>query len=205
MSASVYRLTMTVGGFLDFSLPLAVTAENSQIEAHGWNLPGETRRLIPRLFPESKQAVLFHPLIANTLILPLEAHPCIEANEPGTPGNPQVLQLPVTITGRIEAPRDKDTFRFSAKSGETVNFRIESRALGYPLDPVLEIFDRQGKSLTRIDDLGDSRDAQVAFAAPVDGEYDITVSDLHRQGGPRFVYRLTAAVAATGFQVVARR
>lgn len=199
--ALVYRLTMTVDGFLDYSLPLAVTAENQQVEAHGWNLPEETRRLIPRLLPESKQAVLVHPRIANALVLPLETHPCIVAKEPSKSDCPQAIQLPVTITGRVEAPRDKDSFRFRAKTGETIDFRIESRSIGYPLDPVLEVVDGQGKSLTRVDDLGDSRDAQVAFTAPTDGDYVVTVTDLHRQGGPRFVYRLTATIARPDFKL----
>ena len=197
----VYRLTLTVDGFCDYSLPLAVTAENPQVDVLGWNLPEETRRLIPRLLPESKQAVLFHPRIANALVLPLETHPCIVANEPSKPGSPQAISLPVTITGRIEALRDKDAFRFSAKKGETINLRIESRSLGYPLDPVLEVLDSQGKSLARVDDLGNSRDSQVAFAAPADGEYDVTVADLHRHGGPRFVYRLTATIAKPDFKL----
>ena len=199
--ALVYRLTITVEGFLDYSLPLAVTTENQQVEAHGWNLPEETRRLIPRLLPESKQAVLVHPRIANALVLPLETHPCIVAKEPSKPDTPQAIQLPVTITGRVEAPRDKDSFRFSAKTGETIDFRIESRSIGYPLDPVLEVVDGQGKSLTRVDDLGDSRDAQVAFTAPTNGDYVVTVTDLHRQGGPRFVYRLTATIVRPDFKL----
>jgi hypothetical protein len=199
--AFVYRLTVTVDGFVDYSLPLAVTAENPQVEVHGWNLPEESRRLSARLLPEAKQVVLFHPRIANALVLPLETHPCIVANEPSKPDSPQAIQLPLTITGRIETPRDKDTFRFSAKAGETINLRIESRTLGYPLDPVLEVFDSQGKSLSRVDDLGESRDAQVAFAAPADGDYDVRVSDLHRQGGPRFVYRLTATPARADFKL----
>jgi hypothetical protein len=198
---SVYRLTIAVGGFWDYALPLAVTGENQPVEAFGWNLPDDARQLIPRLLPESKQALLVDPRIANTLVLPLEAHPCIVANEPSTSGHPQAIQLPLTITGRIEAPRDKDAFRFSAKAGETINFRIESRALGFPLDSVLEVIDSQGKSLARVDDLGDNRDAQIAFAAPADGQYDLTVTDLHRQGGPRYVYRLSATIARPDFNL----
>ncbi|HEY1603396.1 MAG TPA: PPC domain-containing protein [Pirellulales bacterium] len=196
---SVYRLTIAVGGFGDYALPLAVASVDQQVEVHGWNLPDDARQLLPRLLPEAKQALLAHPRIVNTLVLPLETHPCIVAAEPSVPGHPQAIQLPVTISGRIEAPRDNDSFRFSAKAGETINLRIESRALGFPLDPVLEIIDSQGKSLARVDDLGENRDAQLAFAAPADGAYDVTVTDLHRQGGPRFVYRLSATIARADF------
>lgn len=199
--AFLYRLLVTVDGYVDYALPLAVSAENPQVEAFGWNLSDDARRLTARLLPESKQALLVHPRVGNTLVLPLESHPCIVASEPSKPGSPQAIQLPVTITGRVETPRDKDAFRFSAKAGETINFRVESRALGYPLDPVLEVLDAQGKSLARVDDVGENRDAQLAFAVPADGEYDVTVTDLHRQGGTRFVYRLTATIAKPDFKL----
>jgi hypothetical protein len=195
----VYRLTLTVQGFLDYSLPLAVSPETQQVEARGWNLPADVQHLVPRILPSSKQAVLFHPQLANLIILPIERHPSLLASEPSKAAGPQTIELPVTITGRIEEPRDEDSFRFHAKAGETIDVRVESRSLGYPLDPVLTVRDAQEKVLSRTDDSGASRDIQLPIAIPADGEYQITVSDLHRHGGPRYVYRLTAAVARPDF------
>ncbi|HVU89593.1 MAG TPA: PPC domain-containing protein [Pirellulales bacterium] len=190
-----YRLTLTSAGFLNYSLPLAVSADTAHVQAHGWNLLPETQQVAPAILPNAKEAALFHPQLANTLLIPVVQHASILADEPSRPEIPQNITLPVTITGRIEFPRDKDSFRFSAKTGETLNFRVESRQLGYPLDPVLEIRDSQGKLLSRVDDVGAGRDAEITFAAPADGEYQIVVSDLHRHGAPNFVYRLSALAA----------
>ena len=193
--AFLYRLTVTVGGFLDYTLPLAVASPTQQVQPAGWNLPTEIQYLTPVALPEPNRVAVVHPRLGNMLVLPVTSHPSILAREPSEAGKPQRIELPITITGRLEKPRDRDTFRFTAHKGETIDFRIESRTLGYPLDPVLEIFDGQGKSLVRVDDSADGRDAQLAFAVPADGEYDFAVTDLHRQGGPRFVYRLTAVMA----------
>jgi hypothetical protein len=54
-------------------------------------------------------------------------------------------------------------------------------------------------------------DTALSFAAPVDGEYPVTIRDLYDAGGPRHVYRLrvlspqpdfTLAVAADRFSLV---
>jgi hypothetical protein len=193
--AFLYRLIVTVGGFLDYTLPLAVASPTQQVQPAGWNLPAEAQNLTPVALPEPNRVAIVHPRLGNMMVLPVTSHASILAREPSEAGNPQRIELPSTITGRLEKPRDRDTFRFTAHKNETIDFGIESRTLGYPLDPVLEIFDGQGKSLVRVDDSADGRDAQLAFAVPADGEYDLVVTDLHRQGGPRFVYRLTAVLA----------
>jgi hypothetical protein len=105
----------------------------------------------------------------------------------------QVVELPATITGRISAAGETDAYAFTGTKGQRLSFRIESRELGYALDPYLALIDAEGKSLAAADDNGrTSRDAELGFTIPADGEYRITVRDLHRFGGPRFVYRLTA-------------
>jgi hypothetical protein len=44
-----------------------------------------------------------------------------------------------------------------------------------------------------VDDTQTSRDSELTFTAPADGAYQIRVTDLHRRGDWRFVYRLTIA------------
>ena len=70
--------------------------------------------------------------------------------------------------------------------------RVESRALGRPLDPVLRVLDPGGKILAESDDTGrNSRDLERSFTAPADGEYRLFVRDLNGRGGPRFAYLLS--------------
>src|SRR5262249_3897293 len=71
--------------------------------------------------------------------------------------------------------------------------------LGYPLDAVLELSDSSGKVLSRVDDVGNGRDAQLSLAIPADGDYELAVSDLHRQGGERYLYCLRAVFAQPDF------
>jgi hypothetical protein len=87
-------------------------------------------------------------------------------------------------------------YQFQAKKGQKLVFQVESRALGYPLDPVLRLLDGAGKLVAQVDDPGSSRtgprDPELSFTVPQDGTYLLEVSDLHGSGGPRHVYRLRA-------------
>lgn len=197
----VYRLTLATEAFVDYALPMAVTSPADRVAVQGWNISPEVAELVPAPLTDPALALLTHPRLANALVIPVVSHKSMLAVEPSRPDQPQRVELPVTVTGRIERPRDKDLFEFSAEAGQVLQLRVESRALGYPLDPVLELFDSQGKSLGRVDDAGDNRDAELVLAAPADGTYRVAVSDLHRQGGPRFVYRLTAKLAEPDFSL----
>lgn len=190
-----YRLLLTVEGFVDYTWPWAVSAAGDPVELIGWNLPAAAKILSPLATSDPKTAAIAAPQIANRCLVPIEPHPSITALASVDPQHPQSITLPVTVTGRIGAPRESNSFSFSAPAGGTLVFRIESRELGFPLDPVLELFDAMGKSLARVDDSASGRDAELVFAVPAAGEYRLTVSDLHRQGGPRFVYRLRAMLA----------
>ncbi|GAF96827.1 unnamed protein product, partial [marine sediment metagenome] len=115
----------------------------------------------------------------------------------------QSIAMPTTITGRIEQAGDVDAFSFEGKKGHPLVLRLESRSLGYPLDAVLEVTDAEGKSLARVDDMGNSRDPLVAFSPPADGSFRMLVSDLNRQGSSRHVYRLRATPAEPSYEVTA--
>src|SRR4029077_16617312 len=82
--------------------------------------------------------------------------PVAEEHEPNnqTP-DAQELKWPVTINGRIDPAGDEDRFRFTARKGEKIEFRLRSAALGLPLDALLRIEDENGKQVARDDDAGD--------------------------------------------------
>ena len=193
----VYRLTVTIGAFIDGSLPLAVSQTGpTDVEMFGWNLPDAGRRRVL----DASHTDLFSPDWASSLTLPLVAHRSIVEKEPNDVAAPQALELPAVVSGRIGEPRDRDAFRVHLTKGQW-HFSIESRSLGYPLDAVLELFDVGGKSLARADDSGNNRDAELKFTAPADGDYTLVVSDLYEHGGARYFYRLSIAPPEADFAV----
>lgn len=188
-----YRLTVTTQGFLDYALPLALQADHpSTVELYGWNLPSETRQLSAAASGNAMSYAVSIPGLAGHLTLPVESHRCTIESEPNPRDAAQPLEVPITMTGRIYPPGDEDYYQFAAADKQQFSFAIESRGLGYPLDPVLEVLDAEGKSLARVDDVGAARDALLDFTAPAPGHYTLRVTDLHRTGSDRHIYRLRA-------------
>lgn len=201
----IYRLTLTTGGFVDHSWPLAIARANpGEVRLLGWNIP-DTTRVTVAAAADDDMVTLFHPQVANTAHLRLEAHATTTEIEPNDLKKPQIVELPITITGRIEPAGDVDVFAFQAKKGQRVTFQIEARGLGSPLDPLLRLTDASGKVLAQADDTPNAgertRDAELAFTAAQDGQYQIAVRDLHRDGGFRYVYRLRATLAEPDFSM----
>ncbi len=198
----VYRLTVTTGPFVDYPWPLAVTrGRETQVELFGWNIPNPLKSLLLR--PTGERAEIFDAQLANVASVAVEGHETIVEVEPNGPASTQPIELPITISGRIDSRRDVDVFSFSGHKDEALTFQLESRALGYPLDAVLEVTDAAGKSLARVDDVGQRRDAVLAFSPPADGQYRIAVSDLNHAGSSRHVYRLRATKTQPDFDVTA--
>jgi hypothetical protein len=199
--AFIYRLSLTTGGFLDHAEPLAVPRDGpARVEARGWNVPDEARHL-EVVADDPDEAIAFHPRLAGAIAVRRESHRTLVAPEPSDAEHPTAIDLPVTITSRIDRPRDRDVFRFAGRKGQRVSFRVESRSLGAPLDPVLVVSDPSGKRLAEADDAGKERDPKLAFTPPEDGDYLLTVRDLHGRGGDRFVYRLTATIPGPDYQL----
>ncbi len=197
---SVYRLTLTTEAFVDFAMPLAVErGHTTPVRLSGWNLPDDLQELALDAAPAAPQVYLSHPRLANALSITAEPHPSLI--EMRSDAQPISLSLPVTVTGLIELGASPDEYAFAARESEKLVFTVESRTLGYPLDPVLEVVDAQSKSLLRVDDTGTDRDAVLEFTAPANGEYRLRVSDLHGNGGPRYVYRLRACQADPDYKL----
>jgi hypothetical protein len=64
----------------------------------------------------------------------------------------QPLPTPVTVNGRISAPRgrsDVDVFRVSARKGQQLVIQVAADRLGSELDSVLEVLDSSGREVLR--------------------------------------------------------
>lgn len=199
----VYRLTVTTGAYLDHALPLAVEKDAAaEVQLFGWNLSDALRTLPIAPRPAGETSSIAHELLANELALPHEPHPArVEAEPNDKPEQAPLLEWPVTVSGRIAQPGDVDHFRIQVKKGQSLAFEVESRTLGYPLDPYLTLLDAAGKTIARADDSKLSADVQHTQRFAADGEYVLALRDLYRHGGLRFVYRLRITETKPDFQL----
>ncbi len=122
-------------------------------------------------------------------------------------GDSEVAVPPAAFNGIIEKPGQSDTFRFSAKKGESWKIRVYGRTLGAPIDPKIWVADaRTGKHLVDADDsklvdlglpssrgtwyIKDQMDPVAVFKPAADGEYILGIEDSRGQGSPTSVYRI---------------
>ena len=200
--AFIYRLTLTTGGFFEHVFPLAVSQDSpTPTAAIGSNIPDSSRALtVP---PDENHDVFafFHPVLpGNTKVRRVTGNSVVEV-EPNDLAQPQELSDRDSISGRIDPPGERDVFRINLKKGERHVFSLESRTLGLPLDAVLQVLDADGKILAETDDVGKSRDPELAFTPPADGKYHVVVRDLNGRGGPHYAYLLRALVPEPDFTV----
>ena len=214
--ACVYRMMVTTGPFVDHVLPMAVQAGLSQkVRLQGWNLPQGEIDVTPPVSAIDRRfewplTPWTHRLPATVLV---QSQPAVVEHEPNDLAHPQLLTLPISVTGEIALPRDVDAYQFTAKKGQRLRFEIIARDTGSPLDPVLRLYDSSGKLLKEADDDGkQSADPDIEFTAPADGDYRATVTDRFLHYGDRYVYLLSItepqpdfslAVAADAFDLKA--
>jgi hypothetical protein len=121
-----------------------------------------------------------------------------EPNDP-KPGwvPPQVAGLPVVFNGQV-LPGDVDRLGFHAAGGQSLVVEVQARALiPYLADavpgwfqPVLAVFDAQGKELAYADDFRFQPDPVLLFRVPADGDYVLEIRDSLFRGREDFVYRI---------------
>lgn len=136
----------------------------------------------------------------------------------------QAIEIPAEVAGRFDEPGDSDTFRFTAKKGETYWIEVISHRLGAIADPVVVVEkvtkDAEGKEtfakVAENDDLesfygrdsfddlnADSYDPALSITADEDAEYRVTVINQSAGGSLAHRYRLAVRSAQHGFQLLA--
>lgn len=127
----------------------------------------------------------------------------------------QAIAPGTVITGAIDTPGDRDTFRFVGKAGQEVVIEVRARRLGSPLDSLVRLFDADGKVLAWNDDAMIRRthlhpdwgtqthhaDSSLQATLPSDGNYFVQVSDAQNQHGPGHTYRLRVSAPLPDFEV----
>lgn len=187
----VYRLTLSAGPYASYSSPLALQRNvATPLRLNGWNFA--TPLEFPVTASTGETFVIQHEVLTNAPSLPIVEHPSILEVEPATAAAPMKIAVPMTVTGVIAKPHERDVFAFTATKGQRIVFNTDARPLGSLLDPFLTITDAAGKTLVENDDTPKSLpDAEIIWAVPADGEYRVEVRDLYEDGGPRYFYRLT--------------
>ncbi len=200
----IYRLTVTTGAFVDHAIPMAVTRGSStKVRLSGWNLSGELLDYsVEAQADEQRFALIHHARLANTTRVKIEPHVTASEQQPNDPAHPQQIEVPMTVTGVIEKPHDVDVYRLRAKKGDKLVFTVESRAFGYPLDPVLRLVDPNGKTVREAETRSSTQiDEVLTQTIANDGDYELHISDLHHRGGFRFVYCLVAEYQKPDFSL----
>lgn len=183
----IYRLTLTTGPYAHHPMPLVKTeGETTKLQLAGWNQPPDS----PPLDGEAAEAHLAERIevpTAATFALAAVNHPSFVESDISGP-----LAPPFSLSGSIGTADEVDSFPVTAKKGETLVVSVKSAALGFPLDPVLEIKDAQGGSLKVIDDKArGEEDAEFTWKVAADGEYQIHITDRYQHGGWEYAYLLT--------------
>ncbi len=111
-------------------------------------------------------------------------------NANDSPDSAQGVDAPVIVNGTLEGP-EHDVFRINAHAGERLVFEVEARRMGSALDPVLHIFDAEGRLIGRNNDArGLGVDPRLAVVFDKTGDYFIEVYEARFSKQDRNFYRL---------------
>tara|TARA_R110002111_G_scaffold117466_2_gene179494 strand:+ start:69428 stop:71611 length:2184 start_codon:yes stop_codon:yes gene_type:complete len=120
------------------------------------------------------------------------------------------LTLPVGVSAQLSEAEQTHYYSFKTKKDQYYFFQLMSSRIDLPLDCVMEVQDDKGKAQriyvngganSEADDGLQTKDSEFYFKAPADGEYFVTVRDLHDRGGERFAYHLSAELSGPEFEV----
>lgn len=207
----LYRLTLTTGPFVDHLQPLAVTTKTeTSVRAIGWNLP-EVSATIPLQANPGEFGFQIEGS-ANSILMLAAPHPVsMEPFDVTTPNS----TFPATYSGQISTLGEVDSIRIEGKKGEAISCRVDARAIGSQLDPVIRLVDSDGKQLSESDDASrEERDTVLDYTPKADGLLLLEIHDRYEHGGPRYYYRVSIApprneyqlsVAADAFQLGAEK
>ncbi|GEM_PF-955112 len=118
-----------------------------------------------------------------------------------SPGSsPSLPEIPCGISGVLAAEGDVHTCRFTASKGQQLVMRDTGRLNGS--STLLAITVRNGKNET----LAEVRNAglkgcELNWQAPIDGEYQLLLSDLNSRGGPNFTYYVEVQPKQNDFEL----
>jgi hypothetical protein len=114
----------------------------------------------------------------------------IEPNNSSSVATKTDSSIPLAFNGVIEKDGDIDYFRFHAKKGDRYYIKAHARSVASPLDPVLNLYYGDGKSIRGNDDASNGPDSLITQTFPKDGEYLLRITDHLGRGSPLHAYRI---------------
>ena len=111
------------------------------------------------------------------------------------------LTFPIGVNGRFPTDDGVHYYSFDAKKGDVFLFEVTAQRIGLPLDCVLEVYDAKGKLQKESDDYLQSKDSKFYWNAAADGQFFLSIRDLHGRGGERFLYHLAAERSGPDFEL----
>lgn len=208
----VHRVTVGELPFVTSIFPLGCRAgETPALETKGWNLNGSKVAPPPKDAPPGVYMLTAagkNGLVSNRVPFAVDTLPeCLEKEPNNDPPHAQKVELPIIVNGRIDRPDDQDVFQFVGRAGEKIVAEVYARRLDSPLDSVLKVTDAAGKVLAYNDDHEDAgsglnthhADSYLTLELPADGTYYVHLSDVARQGGEEYAYRLRISAPQPDF------
>ncbi len=116
----------------------------------------------------------------------------------------------VVVNGSLDREGGEDVYSIEVRAGKPIAVAGLAAQMGLPyMDPVLELFDGEGRLLAEHDDLMagagtviGNLDPLLHFTPESDGRLKLVVRDRIGRGGPSFVYRLRVEERPPGFALL---
>jgi hypothetical protein len=194
--AHKYHLTVGALPYINSAFPAgAQRGQQVDISLKGINLGGVDQL---RLEPEKSAPLGWQELRVRTDKGLSSAFPFqvgdvaefMEAEPNNTSNEANVVTVPITINGRMNVPKDIDTYKVKLDRTQTLVCEVTAQRFGSPLDALLTLRDASGKVLRQNDD-ANGADARLEFEFQKDHEYVLSIRDLLGRGGDDYVYRLS--------------
>jgi hypothetical protein len=198
---AVYRLRLSRGPWARHTVPLGITrGVPSRVRVVGWNLgttgavervltagePGRAGDFTPQHEPGFENSI---PVVVG------EGPETVEQEPNDTPANAGLLPVPGAVTGRLDRPADEDRYSFEARKGQTYLIRVDSAALGFPVDAWLRLENTNRQEIARSDD-GPTADPSLEWTAAESGRVVAALGSVVHRGGGDHWYRLSLRPAS---------
>ncbi len=119
--------------------------------------------------------------------------------DPGADGGSPELVAGKPVVATLKEKGKPNRHAIAAKKGDKLLLRVEGRALGYPIDPVLRLLKPDGGEIRREDDSNKETDPEYLWTVAADGTYPVEVLDRYGRAGAEMRYRLSAAAPVPAF------